>query len=139
MRRLPNLGESDSIELKRALEEVSKTIGREGDLSLERLIDRWSSFVRDVEDGYAFSIYDYTNDLSVRDILDSLASRVPESIKIQIANELKEADDRFTRATRQVSASILNGVSSALGDRWVRIPKKLMEELRSDLESDGIL
>jgi hypothetical protein len=139
MRRLPNLGESDTIELKRALEEVSKAIGGEGNLSLEGLMDRWSSFVGDVEGGYAFSIYDYTNDLSIRDILDSLASKVPESIKIQIANELKEADDRFTKATRQVSAPILNGGSSALGDRWFRIPKKLMEELRSDLESDGIL
>jgi hypothetical protein len=102
-------------------------------------MDRWSSFVRDVEDGYAFSIYDYTNDLSVRDILDSLASRVPESIRVRIASELKEADDRFTKATRQVSAPMLNGGSSTLGDRWFRIPKKLMEELRGDLESDGII
>ena len=52
-------------ELARGLAELAARTGRED--SLNALLGRWSAFVTTVERGYDDSIYEYTNDLSVRD------------------------------------------------------------------------
>jgi hypothetical protein len=51
---------------------MSDTAGR--GQTVRQLLRRWASFVRQVETGYDDTIYDYTNDLSVRDLLEEKLS-----------------------------------------------------------------
>lgn len=44
--------------------------------TLESLVADWGKFVTEVEDGYDLTIYDYSNDLSIRDLLEELIQRV---------------------------------------------------------------
>jgi hypothetical protein len=41
-------------------------------LALVQLIDKWAVFVSGVEGGYALTGYDYTNELSGRDLLEEV-------------------------------------------------------------------
>lgn len=47
-------------------------------ITLAYLLDRWVWFVEVVEQGYDDSIYEYTNDLSVRDSFSSGHCRHPD-------------------------------------------------------------
>lgn len=58
--------EQEVRELKKALEKWSRRSKKE--VTLNGLLNGWAEFVRQVERGYTFSIYDYINDLSVRDV-----------------------------------------------------------------------
>ena len=49
-------------------DELARLLGED---SLGSLLRRWSEFVTQVERGYDDSIYEYTNDLSVRGRLDA--------------------------------------------------------------------
>ncbi len=61
--RLPS---DASAALEGALQRLSRRAGYP--MSLQQLLQRWQHFVVRVEQGYADSIYEYTNELSVRDL-----------------------------------------------------------------------
>lgn len=120
------------------MSEALKEASREP-VSLESLIDGWAHLVQDIEKGYSLSIYDYTNDLSVRDILDSVIDKLPKELAVEVGKCLKEWDDRFLDATRSVQSPIMPTLPKGKGWRWFRVPKKLLGELREDLLSEGII
>lgn len=115
--------------------------GDENELSagLEAAVNRWFAFVREVERGYEDSIYDYTEELSRRDLLDAeMADSSPRQSEY-VRRQLSEADSRFLAATRPSIRPVLPGVSDRQKERWYRVPKKLSEELASDLRADGVI
>src|SRR5438094_8494043 len=66
--------------------------------SLNELLGQWAEFVRTVERGYDDSIYEYTNDLSVRDRLQSLVVASSPTLRAKLESALAPVDARFAVA-----------------------------------------
>ncbi len=127
----------DADEAKRLNEVLSKwSMRAKSRVSLDGLLSRWENFVAEVERGYGSSIYDYANDLSVRDVLDDVLESLPAVTAAKIRPRVEPWDERFEQATRTVQRPVVKG------DRhqpWhFRVPNILGDELRSDLENEGI-
>jgi hypothetical protein len=85
---------------------------------LNALLRDWGAFVAAVERGYDDSIYEYTNDLSVRD-------RLAGSDDPRVA----ELDRRFEAATAEAAAPL----APRDGWWWRRVPRRLVGDLADDL------
>ncbi|MGI8439512.1 MAG: hypothetical protein ACR2NV_04815 [Thermoleophilaceae bacterium] len=69
------------------------------DTSPVELLKRWKAFVRSCEEGYRWSIYEYDNELSARDLLadvmnDSVLAQTPELA--EWATRVALVDARFS-------------------------------------------
>lgn len=107
-------------------------------LSLDQLLTTWCSFVEKVEGGYSDSIYEYTNDLASRDVLEELLEQAPGTAKARLVTFIEPWDERFARGTRAITLPIAPGVSKSAPSRWFRVPRILGGELEADLHSQGI-
>lgn len=56
------------------VEKILKENGWQGVLSPWELLDTWKQFVAECKSGYEMSIYEYDNDLSVRDKIEEIIS-----------------------------------------------------------------
>lgn len=121
-------------ELARLLSELAEQSGRED--SLDAMLRRWSDFVTRVERGYDDSIYEYTNDLSVRDRLGRVAEGAGPGLRAKLDGALADDDRRFEAATED-SARPLGAASPPWW--WRRVPRRRTGELAGDLESLGYL
>jgi hypothetical protein len=104
--------------------------------SLGALLQGWSRFVTEVERGYDDSIYEYTNDLSVRDRLERVVAGASPGLRDQLERAVAEDDRRFTAATEEAARS-LGATRPTWG--WRRVPVRRVGELADDLESLGYL
>jgi len=104
------------------------------------LIEEWSSVVAEIEQGYKLTIYDYINDITVRDDIAEMMQLLTEAGKSRLAEWVDPIDERFLRATREVPLPV-SYPSAEPRDRWwwYRIPKRLGEDLASDLCSIGLI
>jgi hypothetical protein len=101
--------------------------------SLGALLRDWSDLVTQVERGYDDSIYEYTNDLSVRGRLDEIAAGAGAGLRAKLEAALAEDDRRFAAATEESARPL--GKS-----RWShRVPRRRVGELADDLEALGYL
>jgi hypothetical protein len=106
------------------------------DLTLESYIQEWAAFVGEIEKGYDLTIFDYTNDLAIRDILQRVLQLLSEPGRGMVEEVLEPLDRRFLTATTEIKRP-LRGEDRSF---WrVRIPKLLVGELREDLESEGLI
>jgi len=83
--------------------DVTDPKGARRDWSPAAYIDAWRSFVLDCEDGYQWSIYEYENELGVRDVIDQVlsASELTEYPELPIfAGTVAEIDERFASLLR---------------------------------------
>jgi hypothetical protein len=104
----------------------------EGD-SLGALLQDWSRLVTEVERGYDDSIYEYTNDISVRDRLERVIARASPGLRAQLERAVAEDDRRFAAATEEAARPL--GTS-----RWAqRVPTRRVGELAEDLAALGYL
>lgn len=108
-------------------------------ITLGDLLGRWRDFIRSIELGYDDSIYEYANDMSVRDILDDVLNQLPEDINRKLSVAIEELDDRFKAATVEIAQPILSTPKREARYWWRRIPRKLRQELENDLRANGIL
>jgi hypothetical protein len=131
-----DLTEEEREELGRLLAELAARTGRED--SLGAMLGRWSSFVTDVERGYDDSIYEYTNDLSVRDRLESVVEGAGPGLRAKLDASLAEDDRRFAAATQE-AARPLGEFMDAGPSWWRRVPRRRAGELAEDLEALGYL
>lgn len=106
-------------------------------VTLNALMSNWCAFVREVERGYTDSIYEYTNDLSVRDVLDDLSLGVRSTTRAKIIAALSSWDQRFYAATRSISKPLAQSKKNRTW--WSRVPLTPHAELESDLRLDGLL
>lgn len=104
--------------------------------NFNEFMKEWFDFIAEVEKGYTMTIYDYTNDLTKRDLLDELLQQVPQDLKNKVIKLVKSSDTSFKNATR-----ILRKPLSSSEDPpwwWYRLPKKLLGELKEDVESSKL-
>ncbi len=130
-----SLSEEEIDLLKPVLSAMSNR--RKGVVTLEYLLSRWANFVSAVENIYEFSIYDYTNDLAVRDLLEEVLCICPERLRQKLLVKIKGIDDRFVTATSPVTHPLLRGESRDWW--WYRVPKEPSAELADDLTSAGFI
>jgi hypothetical protein len=133
------LSPEEDAALSSILEEISRRAHHGRVFSLDELVDSWARFGGEVEQGYKFSIYDYCNDLSVRDLLAEIVARVPESLAVNIREFVADLDNVFFSVTQPAQVSVGSGVGDFPGAWWFRVPQKLCEELRGDLLAAGII
>ena len=127
------LDESERISLQPVLERLAQKAGFP--IFLERLIDHWVSFIRDVENGYRDSIYEYTNDLATRALLQRIRTDVSPTLQHKLDVVLDDVDRRFILATEATDLSLTLNEDAP---NWLnRIPKKLVGELQKDVEAES--
>ena len=99
--------------------------------TLGSLLQEWGRFVTAVERGYDDSIYEYTNDLSVRARLDRVIAGASAGLRAQLERALAEDDRRFTAATEEAT--------KPLGEEWWwrRVPLRRVGELAQDLRAQS--
>ena len=107
-------------------------------VSLEKLLALWDRFVSDVESGYSEASYEYTNDLSARDLIEELLAEAPEQIRTKLLSAVQPVDQRFLEATRPVDQCLAER-SEGRKSWWYRVPKHLTGELETDFRSWGIV
>lgn len=122
-------------ELSAALDRLRKR-GRTAP-SWGALQSSWETFVRSVERGYGDSIYEYTNDLSVRDRIQMVLGEVSTAVRGVIEPELVTIDAAFAKATRSSSVPVPGGPDG--GWWWWRLPLVLEDELRADLLAERVI
>jgi hypothetical protein len=107
-------------------------------LSLKDLVERWATLVREVEEGYADSIFEYANDVAIRDLLRTIETDGPSNLASSLRDYLEPLDRRFFMATNDTSRSI-PGLVEMAGNPWrSRIPKNPSGELLNDLRRAGL-
>lgn len=108
-------------------------------LTLPLMLERWENFVSEVEKGYDNSIYEYTNDLSVRDLLQVVIDNSPLALRDKLIRALLIWDERFKKATEESNRSILSDKEKSPAWWWFRVPVNPGSELKTDLQSDGLI
>jgi hypothetical protein len=102
---------------------------------LDSAIHSWELFVHECELGYQHSIYDFDNDLSIRDVLET-SLRGPEQCSVdeigRIRSRVRIADEKFRRLALEGS------VRRSDQQAWwhIVIPKHAGPELAADLRSE---
>ena len=105
---------------------------------MRKLLSHWKRFVREVAQGYEFSIYDFENDLSVRDKIetakDSLEDDRPSGASLE--KKISEIDDRYREISRPIDPPpwAYPSDNKEPGWWWFRIPQRLQGELSRDIE-----
>lgn len=115
------------VEERNVLDSVFKEIREEWGFAKSfgpsRLLEKWERFVKDVEEGYSLSIYDYTHELSMRDLLENVKERVPVRLRQEIEVALRPWDARFMQATQPSDRPIEPVVDEDAKEWWYRLPK----------------
>ena len=129
-----DLSPDEQQELARLLAELATSSGREQ--SLGAMLRGWDELVRQIERGYGDSIYEYTDDLSVRDRLERVVEGAGSALRAKLQARLDESDRRFEAATEE-SARPLAKPRDMRAPWWHRVPVRRIGELADDLESLG--
>jgi len=129
-----DLTREEREELVRLLAELAARTGRED--SLDAMLGRWSAFVTTVERGYEDSIYEYTNDLSVRDRLEGVAAGAGPALRAKLHGALADDDRRFEEATQEADRA-LGEPAEGSPSWWRRVPRRRVGELADDLDALG--
>ena len=116
-------------------EELTRLLGG---ATLGSLLQEWQRFVTAVERGYDDSIYEYTNDLSVRDRLEGVAAGAGPGLRAKLHGALAEDDRRFAAATQEADRP-LGEFAEAAPSWWRRVPRRRVGELAEDLDALGYL
>jgi hypothetical protein len=103
-------------------------------LSLNGLVRGWMEFVRAVERGYDDSVYEYTNDLSVRARLQSVVDGASATLRDKLERLIAPVDARFVAATVP-ALQLMRSTPAAVPVWWSRVPARPVGELAADLES----
>ena len=122
---------------RQALDNVLSKLSERGQrvFTLDKLILDWQVFVANVERGYGRSIYEYTNDLTVRDMLDEIANEATANVARLIATRVGRFDERYRDATLPRSTPLLREPAGVRNRWWwSRAPKRVVGELARDLE-----
>lgn len=94
----------------------------------------------EAEGSYRLSIYDYTAELTVRDGLQEvLKTAIAELDHEATVREVASLDQRVAFSTRACRKGVASGLSGHEGFWWFRVPIRVGDELRRDLESDDLL
>jgi hypothetical protein len=132
-----DLSPEERAELARLLAELAERSGRQD--SLDAMLRRWGDFVARVERGYDDSIYEYTDDLSVRDRLERVAQGAGAGLRAKLERRLAGDDRRFEAASEEGARALGEFGDTSAPWWWRRLPLRRAGELAEDLESLGYL
>jgi len=76
---------------------------------------------------------------TVRDDIAEMMQLLTEASKSRLAERVDPIDERFLRATREVPLPVSYPSAEPRDRWWYRIPKRLGEDLASDLCSIGLI
>lgn len=125
-----SLTHEDLAALDSAMKAVGSTSGFKA--SFQDLVE----FVHSL-DGYDFSIYDYDNDVCVRESMDLAIQRCPAPLQERAQAVLQELDQDFLSRTVPVERSC--SLSTQVSVDWhSRLPKNPGSELAKDIESGNL-
>ncbi|UCB56615.1 MAG: hypothetical protein JSV30_05240 [Candidatus Omnitrophota bacterium] len=121
---------------QKALEEIISRLSKRAKqkFTLDSLLGKWSAFIADVEKGYSGTVYDYTNDLSVRDLLEELIIEAPPNAGAKLMAAIQKLDQKFIKLTQEAAFPFGSWQEGKAPFWWKRIPLKLRGELKEDLE-----
>lgn len=132
MRRQIQLAPKDNIKVNSIL--ASRSALAKHSISLSYLINKWDHFIKKVEEGYRLTIDDYTNELSIRDLLQEILEVIPNNTELE--KWIEELDNRFIFITKKVDIPLLPLMKrSEIGWWWFRIPLKPGLVLARDLQN----
>lgn len=138
MKMLQQLSSEETKVLNAILVRLSERAQRT--LTLNQLLQQWGGFVIQIERGYRDSIYEYANDLSVRDLLEEILIEATQVLREKLTELIQPWDERFYSATQKTQRPVLPGMAQELPRSWwFRVPKNLSGELEEDLRSAGVL
>ncbi len=100
----------------------------------KKALSEWDEFVNQIEVGYILTLDDYTNDLSIRQIIKDNENLLTSD---QL-NRLESIDKRFFVATQQVNVSLLGKYPKSCF-WWYRIPILLIGEMLESVKEQKIL
>jgi hypothetical protein len=131
-----NDGEHEALEL--VFNQVRGEWGFASGFGPSELLRHWQEFVQEVEDGYKLSIYDFTFDLSMRDVLEEIQAAVPLRLRQEIEAVLLPLDERYKCATLPSEKPIDAGADENAKEWWFRIPKLAGPEVEKYLFENGL-
>lgn len=108
-------------------------------ITLDALLTSWKDFVLEVESGYSYSIYEYFNDLSTRNILQEIIERLNDSLGSRIEGVIRSYDERFMTASEPAVKSLYPDKNTETSLWFERIPVSRGQEFEQDLISEGYL
>jgi hypothetical protein len=107
-------------------------------ISLDKLLARWSRFVGQVEQGYQWSIDEYTNDLTTRNLIEEVLVAAPDDLRQKVEVIVRPIDERFAQATSlDTKQRITEFIKPYDGWWWSRLPIKLVGTLAADLKASA--
>lgn len=100
----------------------------------ERL-GEWSNIVNSVTEGYKFSAQDYTNDLTIRDLIEKVRQILSPEGQQVLASVLQPIDEQFLRATYRFNVALCSAEKGEeMGFWWYRVPKRQGKDLAEFLQ-----
>lgn len=105
---------------------------------LAKLIDDWNRFVAAVENGYTYSIFEYTNELGGRNIIEQILTQISPTGRVEIQRMVEPLDSRFMNATRMLQQPLRRMPKGNPGWWYYRVPRILNDELSQDLVAEGV-
>ena len=95
--------------------------------TLDNLVYSWLDFVERVDNGYGATLNDYANDLDGRQMLSDLLPRLPDPIRLKLAELLRPWDELFLTYTLETREAVFPPLTGAkTSTHWYyRVPKKL--------------
>jgi hypothetical protein len=135
--RKTQITRNEAHALKEAVQATREHRG--GNYTFNELLNSWILFVNEVERGYDDSIYEYRNDLSVRDILAEIVERSPPDLRQKLDELLDSWDTRFVSATKPSKRPLASRPDVRNVAWWNRVPIVLTSELETDLLADDIV
>jgi hypothetical protein len=132
-----NFSDKDNLTLDSLLSHFS--IQARFSISLPILLNRWKNFTIEVENGYEGSLFEYTNSLGGRNLLQSIESSLSIDGQGILRNRLHESDHRFTEVTTAIERPLIRK-KDCFSEWWYyRIPSNIIGVLREDLVAEGHL
>lgn len=132
----PRRAERESID--KIFRPIREEWGFAPSFGLPELVRCWQMFVGENENGYQLSIYDYTHDLAMRDLLEQVRLQAPPRLAQELGMELDLLDERFRRASRPSSRPIAEPMEEPAGEWWFRIPNQAGKDIQSHIMERGL-
>lgn len=140
MKRINIVSKPQLVEIQEVIRKLKKERGIAEHISFEYLLSNWEKIVLCVVAGYGFTIWDYTNDLSVRVILQDIIDRVSPAVAEKISSVIQDLDREFIDATEPIFQPLQNVTDTPTDVErmlYFRKPKKLEEEMKAAIERMG--
>jgi hypothetical protein len=123
---------TDTREFLRAFRDTARSLGSWRLLSPTDVVGSWRGFVGQCEQGYPDNIYEFHNDLAVRNLI----MKVLDSPQLRLYSQMEWVRDEIGEIDRRYKALLLEDEVRPGRPWWeARIPRLAGEELAEDFAS----